>query len=355
MSMAAALLSSAAWAGFSFDASGYGAGEELSDDKGAAGGSWRFGADVERPAGDGLGGVRFNDSSDFGFAADAAPEGPSAAYDYEFSCESLMHAAPDDVPEGRLAAIVPAQFDEGGTGFFVLGDGGWHAVRCDGDAVAAGARISCRFELREFGGVRLVSYLAAAGGEWARLSTEAGRTWFRAGASASAVRVSRFDGEGSLNAISGAETEGEDRRVLRWTGGGEGDWSDGGNWSLADGGAADVSSTESMLSFTGAIGTSPRYGIGLFIPFGPAFVILALKNSVTASSRTSVRISLLFLSISLSSMSKYRFRTARRDMMCDSIAPFAMSSFLLSSLAARYVSHVVGGVKTTRRLDSCSP
>lgn len=85
--------------------------------------------------------------------------------------------------------------------------------------------------------MRFVSYAVRGAAGYVPLATRSGRKEFRAGETSSAVRVSRFTGAGSLSRIVGAEREPETTpRAIYWIGGESGDWSDGLNWSLTDGG-----------------------------------------------------------------------------------------------------------------------
>ena len=232
-----ALVAASALAGFSFDAGQYADGEALSV-HGASGGSWTFAEGSEMPTGDGDGRVCFGDEADFSFIAEASPAGgeTSATYDYEFTFDSLAYEPPPEQAEG-LAAMVPAMFDGSSTGFYVQGDGRWNAVEGSGIAIAAAVPVACRITLREVAGVRFVSYAVRGAEGYVLLATREGRSEFRAGETTSAVRVSRFQGAGSLSRICGAEREPETTpRAIYWVGGESGDWSDGANWSLTYGG-----------------------------------------------------------------------------------------------------------------------
>ena len=232
------------WAGFSFDASTYAAGEPVSD-KGTQGGSWRSEPDL--PGGlvnvvaDGIGGIDVGEVTRAVFAADAEPEGRAATYDYSFVSDGLTSEPFLAVPEDQLASLTPAQFEDGSTGFYALGDGAWQAVFAAGVVIAENALIECRIETRETDDDRFVSYLVRRDGAWLRLRTRTGRTWFRAGDSSATRRESDFSGPGRVTRIDGREETGPSVREVYWIGGGSGDWNDGGNWSFErDGTAADV-------------------------------------------------------------------------------------------------------------------
>ena len=232
-----ALAAARAWAGFSFDASTYGNGEELSA-KGTTGGGWTFADPAVKPVGDGTGRVRFDVGSDFSFAAGDAPTGTLAVYDCEFTFDGFLSDEPPESATGMLGAVVPATPDGATAGFYVAGDGRWNEVYASGVNVAVDTAISFRLRLREVGGVRFISYFAKdTNGEFVPLATRSGRREFRAGETESAVRVMDFTGAGSLSRLNGEESVPESEpRALYWVGGESGDWSDGANWSLTDGG-----------------------------------------------------------------------------------------------------------------------
>ena len=235
--LSSALITASALAGFQFDAVQYADGEALSAN-GASGGSWAFAEGSERPTGDGDGRVCFGDEADFSFVAESSPADgeTTASYEYELTFD-LISCDPPAEPEEGLAAIVPAKFDESSTGFYVLGDGRWNAVKGEGIAIAADVPVACRISLREVAGVRFVSYAVRGAEGYVRLATREGRSEFRAGETTSAVRVSRFQGAGSLSRIYGSERVPETTpRAIYWVGGESGDWSDGANWALTDGG-----------------------------------------------------------------------------------------------------------------------
>ena len=237
VNFAFALAAAKTHAGFTFDAAQYVEGEALAA-RGAAGASWAFAEGSEKPTGDGEGRVCFNDGADFSFIANASPADgeTSAVYEYEFTFDSFMTEAPLE-PADSLAGMCPAQFDGLSTGFYVQGDGRWIAVEGDGVAIAVGTPVACRIMLREVAGVRFVSYAVRGPGGYVQLTTREGRREFRAGETASAVRISRFNGTGSLSRIDGAERVPETTpRAIYWVGGESGDWSDGANWALTDGG-----------------------------------------------------------------------------------------------------------------------
>ena len=238
--VALALTAGRAQAGFSFNASDYGDGEELSDNKGTSGGHWRFAEDSAKPTGDGAGGVYLGeDVAGFEFIANAAPgeAETTAVYEYEFSCDSLFEGLPTDSLDG-LAAISPARLDESTGGFYVMGDGRWNAATAEGCAPTAKTALTCRIQLREVGGRRFVSYFAKdSNGEYVPLVTRSGRKEFLAGETDNEVRISSFSGVGTLKRINGEESEpASEPRALYWVGGKSGDWSDGAKWSLTDGG-----------------------------------------------------------------------------------------------------------------------
>ena len=146
-----ALAAARAWAGFSFDASNYGEGEELSV-KGTEGGSWVFADPDEKPVGDGTGSVRFGAGSDFSFAAEDAPDGTLAVYDCEFTFDAFLDDEPLEPPTGMLGAVVPATPDGADSGFYVAGDGRWNEVYAPDVDVAVDNALSFRLRLREAGG-----------------------------------------------------------------------------------------------------------------------------------------------------------------------------------------------------------
>ena len=234
---ALALAAARAWAGFSFDASNYGDGEELSV-KGTEGGSWVFADPDEKPVGDGTGSVRFGADSDFSFAAEDVPDGTLAVYDCEFTFAAFLDCEPPESPAGMLGAVVPATPDGADSGFYVAGDGRWNEVYAPDVDVAVDNALSFRLRLREAGGIRFISYFAKdSSGGYVPLRTRSGRKEFRAGETTSEVRVVEIQGAGSLSRLNGVESmPGSEPRPLYWVGGGSGDWSDGANWSLTDGG-----------------------------------------------------------------------------------------------------------------------
>ena len=247
------LMAVSALAGFTFDAAQYVKGEVLSAN-GATGGSWTF-ADLDtRPVGDGTGSVCFDIESDFSFIANGSPADgeTSASYEYEFTFDSFVTEEPSE-PADSLAGLSPAKFDGLSTGFYVQGDGRWIAVKGDGVALAIGTPVACRITLREVAGVRFVSYAARGAEGYVQLATREGRREFRAGETTSAVRISRFQGAGSLSHIDGTERAPEATpRALYWVGGESGDWSEGANWSLTEGGES--------------ANEAPRQGDVAFIP-----------------------------------------------------------------------------------------
>ncbi len=240
-------------AGFSFDASIYGTGEELSA-KGTAGGGWTFADPDVKPTGDGTGRVCFGADSGFSFVAADEPDGTLAVYDCEFTFDAFMDEKPAESAAGSIGAVVPAMVDGETSGFYVAGDGLWNEVYASGVNVAIGTALSFRFRLREIGGIRFVSYFAKnPGGEYVPLATRTGRREFRAGETANEKRVVEFQGAGSLSRLNGDESVPESEpRTLYWVGGESGDWSDCANWSLTDGGEPD--------------GAAPQPGDVAFVP-----------------------------------------------------------------------------------------
>ena len=227
-------------AGFAFDSSVYAEGERLSE-KGCANGSWSVPGGEAVPTRDAGRGIAINSSGGVSFTADAEPDGPSATYDFTFSCEGLISSVPEEIPAGERACLCPYEFSDGTTGLCALGDGRWQGLVAEGVSLAPHETIECRVEMREQAGDAFVSYLVKKDAAWVRLATQAGRAWFRAGVSSSDVRVATFAGAGHVASFAGAEGAGSERRTLYWIGGASGDWSSAANWSLTAGGdSADV-------------------------------------------------------------------------------------------------------------------
>lgn len=224
---------------FEVSLGGYAPGDALSQ-QGAEGGAWLSGSPSATNVFDGVrNGMEIAGGGEVVFAPNAPPAGLGMErFDFSLRPEAL---APFSSYEfDGAAGLVPALVDDDAPGYYGFTARGWVALTAEGAAPAAGEWMYGRIELKRMADdVRLVSYLVKRGAEWVRLADAAGCEWFRAKGASAPVGTVSFTGKGRFSDFSGAEEEGEQLRLFRWTGGADGDWNEASNWTV-DGAAADV-------------------------------------------------------------------------------------------------------------------
>jgi len=176
-------------------------------------------------------GTTANDVAEFTSAASTT----DAVTRVTFSvCPSTLTQDPAGGPEDAVAALTPALFAGGKTGWIGRAAGTWVALNAEGAEPVEGQWSEGAIEMRTVGGEKFVSYLIQVEGEWKRLTTAAGRSWFPT--SANGVRGVSFSGTGVVADFAVAANDEGERPALHWIGGMKGDWDDRANWSWSAGG-----------------------------------------------------------------------------------------------------------------------